>query len=95
MIFPDFKGLPIIPTRSAMNEMSELGMTLWDVLEVLEYGQDCYASKRRNGTLERCLDKGKRTTKVVVIRSHNWSLCTDVWALVHVGQIARRRGKRR
>lgn len=95
MIFPSYKGLPIIPTRSTMNEMSDLCMSLWDVLDVLENGKDCYASQRRNGTLERCQDKGKRTTKVVVIRSHNWSLGTDVWALVHVGNISRRGGKGR
>jgi len=75
----------------AMTEMMRLGMDEWDILELLQGGYDCSASRRREGTLEKCLDKAKKTIKVVAVRSHNWSLGCDVWAITHVGRFTRRR----
>ena len=46
MIYPFFKGLPLIPTRAAMNELYDNNMDLYTVLNVLENGYDCSKSKR-------------------------------------------------
>lgn len=74
-----------------MNEMTKLGFDGWDVLEILKEGYDCSASRRREGILERCMDKGRKTVKVVTVKSYNWSLESDVWVITHVGRFTRKR----
>jgi hypothetical protein len=91
MLSPKYKGLQIIPSRSAMKEMVDIGMDLWDIFDVLNSGYDSSTSKRKDGILERCKDKGNKTTKVVVARSHNWALDNDVWVVTHVSKYTRRR----
>ncbi|MBI4210602.1 MAG: hypothetical protein HY544_03805 [Candidatus Diapherotrites archaeon] len=68
-----------------MNEMMRCGLALEDVSEVLEAGFDCSRSARKEGTLERCVKRGKKTLKVVVVKSVNYTLSTDCWILTHVG----------
>ena len=91
MINPTYKELPLIPTRAAMKELFDLGMDLFNDAEILDDGYDCYRSKRKTGTLEKCVDKGGKTIKVVVVQSYNHSLDTDVWAITHVGVFTKRR----
>ncbi len=91
MKIPTYKGFPLIPTRSALKEMCDLGIDLTTVVEVLEDGYDCYRSKRKKGTIEKCADKGNKTLKTVVVQSFNYSLDTDVWAITHVGIFTKRR----
>jgi hypothetical protein len=86
-----FKGLPLRPTRSAYHEMKDLGMDLFDVIKVLEEGYDCAAGKRRRGTIERCLDTKGKTTKAVAAKSHEHWSGQEVYVLVHVGRLARKR----
>lgn len=88
---PTFEGLPLIPTRSAMNEMCGLGVDMWMLLEVLESGYDCSRSPRKPGTLERCIDRGRRTTKAVVAKAYNHTLETEAWIITHVGTFTKRR----
>ena len=68
-----------------MNELMRCGMLLEDVARVLRDGFDCSRSKRKKGTLEKCVRKGKKTLKVVVAKSFNYSLNTECWVLIHVG----------
>ncbi len=75
-----------------MREMLELSMILDEAVEVLEKGHDCARSRRSPGTIERCLDRGKKTVKVVVaesVRRHPEE--EEVWLITHVGLIGRRR----
>jgi hypothetical protein len=91
MIFPAYKDCPLIPTRSAMKELCDLGIDLATVVEVLESGYDCCRSKRKTGTIERCVDKGSKTMKIVAVQSYNYSLRTEVWAITHAGMFTKRR----
>jgi len=91
MKIPTYEEFPLMPTRAAMKELCDLGLDLTDVAEVLEDGYDCYRSKRKKGTIEKCIDKGNKTLKTVVVQSFNHSLDTDVWAITHVGIFTKRR----
>jgi len=91
MIVASHEGFVLVPTRSAMKELFDLGLDLFMVAEVLEDGYDCHRSRRKKGTLERCIDREGKTIKVVVVRSFNHSLQTDVWAITHVGVFTKRR----
>jgi hypothetical protein len=78
-IYPEFKNKPIIPTKSAAEELWRYGLSLWDIKEVLEDGFDCATSKRMAGTFEICLIIGKMLRKAVVVEKD------DKWLLIHVG----------
>ena len=59
-------------------------------VEVLKEGYDCSRSKRRKGVLEKCIDKGNKTIKVVVQRGNIELDGQDCWELIHVGKFTRR-----
>lgn len=84
-----FDGLQLIPSVSAMTEMCFLGIDLQDCAEILEKGYT--RRKRAKGTLERWLDKGKKTINVVAVRSYNHSLEEEVYLITHVGRFTRQR----
>ena len=58
---------------------------LRDILDILEQGYDCAKSKRKKGTIERCLDRKKITMRVVIVRAYNYSLDSEAWVIIHVG----------
>jgi len=84
-ISPKFKGLPVIPSAAADKELAKFNLLLSDAARVLEKGFDCSRSKRKKGVLEKCVKKGKKTLKVVSVKSYNYSLETECWLLIHVG----------
>lgn len=83
-IYPEWKGLPIIPSDAAMRELFASRMDLIDVKEVLESGYDCAGSKRKEGVVEKCIDKKGEMIKVVVARGYNYTLKTECWVVTHV-----------
>lgn len=87
MIFPEWKRKKILPVRKAHHELENLGLLLIDVVKVLEYGYDCPRAKRKKGTIERCLRKGKKVVRVVVkegVFTYPDGYIEDVWWLIHV-----------
>ena len=85
VIYPRFRGMPLIPTLAASVELERCNLTLPEVVYILENGFDCSASQRKKEVVERCVMVGKKQLKAVAIFSYNYSLQTDCWALVHVG----------
>ncbi|MEW6329173.1 MAG: hypothetical protein AB1468_03590 [Candidatus Micrarchaeota archaeon] len=75
VIYPRWKGLPVIPTKAAMSELYNLHMNLEDVVEILENGEPSGA-RRKKGTHEICLArKGKLTDTPRVRGSRMASAC--------------------
>ena len=68
-----------MPTRSAQTEMFDNGISLIDVENIIESGFDCYRSKREKNKLEKCIRKGKRIIKVVVVDTG------EHLVIIHVG----------
>ena len=93
MIGPKYRGLYILASRSAMYEFARYGVSTHVVAEILEYGYDCERSRRAKGTIERCLDVGRKTLKAVVVRKYFPHLDNDAWLITHVGLISRRRSR--
>ena len=85
MIYPLYKGLPLVPSGSVTNELYKCNLSLRDIRDVLEQGYDCAKSKRKKGIIERCLDRKKKTTRVVILKAYNYSLDSEVWVVIHVG----------
>lgn len=85
MIYPLYKGLPLVPSRSVAIELYNCNLILRDILGILEQGYDCAKSKRKKGIIERCLDRKRKTMRVVIARAYNYSLGYEAWVIIHVG----------
>lgn len=93
---PIYQGMPIITVqtrrgqKNVVDELVKYGMDLDDVADILNEGYDCSRSKRRKGVLEKCIDKGDKTIKVVVQRGFIELDGRECWELIHVGKFSRR-----
>ena len=88
-----YRNLRIEPTLAATRELLKYNKDLTDVLEVLEYGYNCSASKRVENILEKCLKREDRELKVVVAKTsvkYPDGYKEEVWRLIHFGIIGKR-----
>tara|TARA_Y100000034_G_C6513327_1_gene220636 strand:+ start:95 stop:373 length:279 start_codon:yes stop_codon:yes gene_type:complete len=92
MFSDKYQGLRIAPSMSATRELMKYGKTMFDVVDILEEGYDA-PRKRKEGTIERWLDKGNKTYNVVIVRDYNEILKEEVWVLTHFGKFTRRKIK--
>ena len=82
-----WRGRRIVPTNAAYRELHNLGISLADVVRVLEEGYAPEGRKRKQGIIEMCLRQGDEVTKVVVAESlEGWS-GEIVWLVVHVMRV--------
>jgi len=67
--------------------MRQLELYLPDLCRVLEEGYDCSRSKRKDGTLERCLFMKGKIVRVVVVKSLTRWNDEMIWLITHVGEV--------
>jgi hypothetical protein len=97
MIFqaPMVEGLRLFLTKHGCKELDEIGIDRWKVAEILTKGWDCSRSKRREGTIERCLDWGQKVIRAVAIRGP-FTLEGEIgeaYYLIHVSIESRKKGR--
>ncbi|WP_456474230.1 hypothetical protein [Candidatus Pyrohabitans sp.] len=85
-----WRGLPVIPSRTALEEMYREDLLIHDVVEILENGYDCARSRRKRDVIERCVDRKSKTLKAVVAKSYNYDMESEVWVITHVGRFTKR-----
>ena len=85
-----YDGLRIAISHSAMQELMQEGKTIYDVVEILENGYDA-PRKRKQGTIEKWIDKGKKTYNAVIVKDYHEILKEDCWVLTHFGKFTRRK----
>jgi hypothetical protein len=90
MLSEKYKGLRIAVTDSAMRELMKEEKTLYDVVIILEEGYDA-PRKRKEGTIEKWLDKGNKTFNVVIAKDYDETMKEDCWVLIHFGKFTRRK----
>ncbi len=73
-----FRGKPIIPTKTALDELSEIDLDLSEVPLILERG--IQIRKRKKNIIERAVKKGNKMINVVVVD------LDDYYKLIHVGK---------
>ena len=73
-----YKGKPILPTKTALNELSEIDLNLYEVTEILEKGFEI--RKRKKSIIERGIQKGNKIVNVVVVDLGNY------YKLIHAGE---------
>ena len=73
-----YKGKPILPTKTALNELSEIDVNLYEVPEILEKGFEI--RKRKKNVIERAVKRENRIINVVVVDLGNYC------KLIHAGE---------
>jgi len=73
-----YKGKPVMPTKTALNELSEIDIDLYKALEILEKGFEL--RKRKKNIIERAIKKGNKIINIVVVDMGNY------YKLIHAGK---------
>ena len=73
-----YKGKPIFPTKTALNELSEIDVNLYEVPNILENGFQI--RKRKKNITERGIQRGNKVINVVVVDLGNY------YKLIHAGK---------
>jgi len=73
-----YKGKPILPTKTALNELSDINVNLYEVPEILEKGFEI--RKRAKNITERGIQRGNKIMNVVVVD------LGDYYKLIHAGE---------
>jgi len=71
-------GKPIMPTKTAMDELSDINLDLYEVPKILEEGFEL--RKRKENIIERAIKKGNKIINVVVVDIGNY------YKLIHAGE---------
>ncbi|MFH1072341.1 MAG: hypothetical protein V1743_02840 [Nanoarchaeota archaeon] len=73
-----FNGKPIIPTKTALDELSDIDMDLSAVPVILEKGFP--VRKRKKSIIEKGMQRGSKIVNVVVVDIGNY------YKLIHAGE---------
>ena len=73
-----YEGKPILPTKTALNELSEIDVNLYEVPEILEKGFEI--RRRKKNIVERGIQRGRKVINVVVVD------LGDYYKLIHAGE---------
>jgi len=73
-----FKGKPVMPTKTAMDELSEIDLDLYKIIDILENGE--HLRKRKKNILEKAITRGNKIVNVVVVDMGNY------YKLIHAGE---------
>ena len=76
-------------TKAAYREIADYGLSTEELLECLNKGE-CSGRKRKDGVIEKCLNKKGRVLKVVAAESWDYAGKKIVWAIIHIGEVKRK-----
>jgi len=87
-IFPEYEGRRIVITSRVVDrELMKIGLNLWGVKEILEFGFDCPLGRRKPSIEEKCIKVGNKIIKVVVeLKQSRTGI--EFWKLRHVGMFS-------
>lgn len=74
----EFNGKPIIPTKTAMDELSGINLDLYSIPEILGNGFE--VRKRKKNIIERAVQRGNKVINIVVVDMGNY------YKLIHAGE---------
>ncbi|MFA5797865.1 MAG: hypothetical protein WC916_07590 [Candidatus Woesearchaeota archaeon] len=86
-------GLRIIVSHAAMQELMNEAKTLYDVVEILEFGKDA-PRKRKQGIIEKWFNESNNTFNVVIAKSYDEIMNEECWILIHFGKFTKKKRKK-
>ena len=60
-----YKGKPVFPTKTALDELSEIDLDLYEVIEILESGFEI--RKRAKNITEKAIQRGNKIINIVIV----------------------------
>lgn len=81
----EFRGLPVYLSATALSVSIAKRMTLYDILAILEEGEDNPDSQRYPDVVEKCATYRKEKTKVVAVHTYHRKMDEECWLIVHLG----------
>jgi len=84
-----YKGLRLIPSKSAGKELLKYGLMIEDSKEILENGYE--PRKRGKDTIEKWMDFGNETYNAVIVKSYNFLYKEDVYLIKHIGKFTKKK----
>lgn len=75
-----YQEKPLLPTKAALDELSDLGLDLYNVIEILKQG--FVLRKRKKNIIEKAIRKGNKIINVVVVD------LSDYYKLIHAGKFS-------
>lgn len=84
-----YRGLRLIPSKAAMREMMQLGLTISDCLQLLEEGFPA-PRQRAKWCIEMWRAKGTKTFNIVIVESFSVVNNELVYLIIHVGRFGRK-----
>ena len=84
-----YKGLRIIPSRSAAKEMTILGLTIEDCKKILEFGYNA-PRKRAKNKEEKWFNRGNKVYNIVIGKNFHNLYKEEIWTIIHVGRFTKR-----
>ncbi len=86
-----YKGLRLIPSKTAGRELTKFGFMIEDCKEILEKGYS--PRKRKKETIEKWMDYGNKTYNVVIVKSFNYLYNEDIYLITHFGEFSKKKLK--
>lgn len=82
-VTPTWQGLPLISSNHALDKMIGLGMRLYDVAVLLEYGNEC-GDKRKDGTYEICERWRGKEIKIILTQDYSRWVEDMAWIIITI-----------
>ncbi|MFQ5910888.1 MAG: hypothetical protein ACE5IJ_09255 [Thermoplasmata archaeon] len=75
--------------ESALANSASLNLSLYDIVPILEGGEDCARSRRKANIVERCAAHGGRWIKVVAKHDVHTTFRIECWVIIHLDEAER------
>lgn len=79
-----WNNLPIVLTNHAWDKSAEIGLDMWDIMQLLEYSDDCLEDKREINKFERCTKWGGNDIKIVFKKDYTKWLDSLCWVIITI-----------
>lgn len=79
-----WNNLPIVLTNHAWDKSADIGLSMWDIMQLLEYSEDCLEDKRKINTFERCTKWGGKDIKIVFQKDYSRWSNSNCWLIITI-----------
>ena len=80
----NWKNLPIILTDHALDKSYDIGLSMYDIEQLLEYSDDCLEDKREKKIFERCTKWRGNDIKIVFKKDYTKWLDSNCWLIITI-----------
>ena len=79
-----WRNLPVILTDPACEKSSEIRMSIWDLIQILEYSTNCLKNRRKEDKLERCSTWRGHNIKIVLKKAYSGWTDSISWIVITI-----------